>query len=437
MVHSTVPYDPAMRVGMGYNSFTQELCSRDVVTAKPAQLPPNSKGPSNANSQVASSKVSFNETSRPLNEQARVTAKFITRFPDLVQVLGVTPASHIKRGRQYADLLNVDDFNDHHIHYVVHVLVTQEVSSSIELTELNVIATLPKKDFSAIYGDCFISGFNEGGEFIALISLKLEEPSSANIRAVKSYLEGQIGFAASPLATVDPKQLPDHDIKIVTHVRGGDNLSSGQDRTLRNIRDEALFFSKHAFAHPVRLSPILTKYTTLMGFHIAKAQNNFMAIHNVEQGFASLALQPAASELEKFSADAKAGYEAREDWVIQSKESTPTTAPIALPSSTTISPPKWFNELSPYPATTLGLGQAYRDIQREMIRIVEEASNDPLRQSGILVNILVAERNFRRPGTRHYIGALLGQSLPNRVKEVVTGEITSTYMVDEAALNGK
>ncbi|KAJ7065367.1 hypothetical protein C8F01DRAFT_1125383 [Mycena amicta] len=393
MASSTAPYDASMRLGMGFNSFTQELCLADVVKPAPISKP----------------NVLEANAALPVDQQVHSTVKFISRFSELVEALGVSAASQIKHARgHYAAFLNVDNFNDHDVHYLIRVVASRSMPGP-ELSELDIIPNLPKEEFSKIYGDSFISGFNEGGEFVALISVKLGDSSPANIAAVKRQIEEQIdltfhvGMPPPPEAVAwgwQQVRFLEGETKTVVQRRGGQISEAPSKWTLRDIREEVIGFAKHAFAHPVRLSPILTKYTTLRSFHVARMQYGFVVpeyekhganvyaealrdaymeyghvareIQNaqwgVAHGFKSFTVEPEIAEIAQSSA--QASYETFERVPLQSKEE-----PIAEhhPEAPTRSPPpKWFHALSPYPPSIVGLSKALQDCRDEMIGILEE-----------------------------------------------------------------
>ncbi|KAJ7065375.1 hypothetical protein C8F01DRAFT_743716 [Mycena amicta] len=401
MASSTAPYDASMRLGMGFNSFTQELCLADAIvkTASSQKKDQRNASPSveHGGSNVKVSKQKVLEANAALDQQVHSTVKFVSRYSELVDALGVSAASQIQHARgHYAAFLNVDNFNDHHVDYLIRVVASRPVPCS-ELTELDIIPNLPKEEFSKIYGDSFISGFNEGGEFVALISVKLADPSHANIAAVKRQLEETMDLTFRVGSeTVAPDSRPlvlEGEFKTVVQRRGGQISEAPSKWTLRDIREEAMAFAKHAFAYPVRLSPILTKYTTLRSFHVAKMQHAFVVpeydrhganVHaealldayveyravareiqhaewEVAHGLSSLTVQTATDDLAQLSAQAQANYEA---WLGRKEES-------AAPPST---PPKWFNTLSPYHASIIGLSKARQDCQDEIIRILDEVN---------------------------------------------------------------
>lgn len=62
-------------------------------------------------------------------------------------------------------------------------MINQTVTDNA-LTEFAPIDNLPAEKFTEVYGDTFISGFQEGGEFNAVISIKVKDKNQVeNIKA--------------------------------------------------------------------------------------------------------------------------------------------------------------------------------------------------------------------------------------------------------------
>lgn len=70
-----------------------------------------------------------------------------------------------------ADMMR-EQFKDAHINYLIHCKVTNPSTTLQENIRFQKIKNLPNEKFHDVFGDTFISGFLEGGEFTALISLK-------------------------------------------------------------------------------------------------------------------------------------------------------------------------------------------------------------------------------------------------------------------------
>ncbi|KAF7289399.1 hypothetical protein HMN09_01333200 [Mycena chlorophos] len=379
-------YHPSMRLGMGFNSIY------------PRALVAQAEGPQQANQQVHS------------------TAKFISRYTELLEALGISGPAYIKNisaEGPYSKFLDLKSFREHHIHYLIRVLATRQEAAppNAELTELDIIPNLSDEERNSIYGDSFISGFNEGGELTALISIKLDDPSDADVVTTKRKIEEQMKLVLGTASKLEDDQPIGGETKLTVLKRCG-GVPDARAWTLAALGNEVMGFPQRAFEHPVRLSPILSKYTTLKSYHVA---NKFtvpqyvkhgahvyaeallevyveyqaiidelqQTIVDVEQSNNSLEAQVAVPELVQFFADAwAAGSVAKHedaDSDYDHAQDTSNNAPVGRSSSRNtdrernmIWTSKWLNGLSPYPATALGLEQARLDCRAEMIRIVDQ-----------------------------------------------------------------
>lgn len=66
------------------------------------------------------------------------------------------------------------------INYLVHVKVENQRLIADDVTEFCPIDNVPASQFTDIYGDCFISGFVEGGEFNAIVSITTADTMKKN-----------------------------------------------------------------------------------------------------------------------------------------------------------------------------------------------------------------------------------------------------------------
>ena len=78
-------------------------------------------------------------------------------------------------GSASASFVDMKKFKESDINYFIQVRVTNQRIGNPNLTEFDPIPDLPDTEFARVYGDSFISGFTEGGEFNALVSIKLND----------------------------------------------------------------------------------------------------------------------------------------------------------------------------------------------------------------------------------------------------------------------
>jgi hypothetical protein len=79
-----------------------------------------------------------------------------------------------------AAFLDSTDIKNADIKYLVHVKVTNQRLVADNITEFAPIDHIEPGEFTEIYGDCFISGFIEGGEFDAIITVTTEDTIKKN-----------------------------------------------------------------------------------------------------------------------------------------------------------------------------------------------------------------------------------------------------------------
>lgn len=79
------------------------------------------------------------------------------------------------------------------INYYVHVKVVNQRLIADNITEFTPIQHIEPGQFTEIYGDSFISGFIEGGDFNALVSITTEETQKKNNLSGGLELSARIG----------------------------------------------------------------------------------------------------------------------------------------------------------------------------------------------------------------------------------------------------
>jgi hypothetical protein len=167
------PYNSAMQLGTGFNSFTQQLCVNNAVIARP-----DNRSVAKADTQDERSK-DIKDIAQDVNYKASVVSK----VTDITSSMNVNAAFGIKYDAWDAagkvDFLNTAKVKESDISFLFSVKVVNQVIFDHSLTEIVPIginddgtSTMTDKQFADIYGDSFISGFQEGGTFTAVISVK-------------------------------------------------------------------------------------------------------------------------------------------------------------------------------------------------------------------------------------------------------------------------
>ena len=157
--------------------------------------------------------------------------------------------------------------------------MTNESAVVQDKMEFKALEGLRPEDFTTVFGDCFISGFLEGGEFSAIISIKVHDKSK--VSEVKLAAEATLVVGPSPVsveagASIDRSKknaLRDTETTIsVNWSGGGDIKTPGTNWDLATVVAAANEFPRRVADVSSRTSAILTKYTALRSFHVVNAK---------------------------------------------------------------------------------------------------------------------------------------------------------------------
>ncbi|KAE8347027.1 hypothetical protein BDV24DRAFT_174589 [Aspergillus arachidicola] len=323
------PYNSAMRLGSGFNSYTHELCLDDAVkkgTGSPPKLP---DGDGVAQSVVFKTSV-------------------IDKMSDITDALNISGALTIKYnnlidGTGKGSFINSNKIKDADINFLISVKVINQTVTDNALTEFSPIDNLPADKFTDVYGDTFISGFQEGGEFNAVISIKVKDKNQLeNIKADAAVAlttpsfgsktpkaENPENYSAAPNEETNEHQggneageekkkedgadspaglaikgnaeveknlqdiFQENETTVsVSYSGGGQELKqrtfsfvmldkdtnratlADDDWNVKNMRAAALRFPALVAKTPVRTNAVLTKYTALRSFHAQKTDKD-------------------------------------------------------------------------------------------------------------------------------------------------------------------
>ncbi|KAJ7268391.1 hypothetical protein C8J57DRAFT_1509577 [Mycena rebaudengoi] len=406
------PYNDAMRLGMGFNSFTQQLCVNDAVrlaggkqeiptdkSLRPQYQPGLMTAPDGSNLDIS--------------QNVTWTAKFVDKMSEVTDSLNVSGSLQIKieaiggGGEASASFLDSNKFKESDINYFIQVRVTNQHLTAPDLTDFTPIPNVPSSEFNRVYGDSFISGFIEGGEFNALISIKLNDSSKTN--QIKGSLK--VDMNVYRLAKVSGEAAIDKQ-----ETQGGGDIKDATvtDWTLETLKRVAMEFPEHVMACPMRTQFFLS--LNHLQRILIPSQRNPDQVHELEEFSTSRAskglhwanyenagvyssalldaymdykvmwrnIQQAAWEVEN-GQSALTVKDAPPDQYQQKTTTDPATDPNATQAAPQQAPapvvpaqqalfdaPIPPNNLVPYKGNQFGLDTARRDCRFEMIKIVRE-----------------------------------------------------------------
>ncbi|MCJ1311118.1 hypothetical protein MMC25_004788 [Agyrium rufum] len=263
------------------NAATHESARPLGSTTISVPLHPNGNSLSDCpvDSSVPSSKPA--PPGRNMNQIVTYCSRSVDNLTDIVESLNISSSSSIKYGTVKAagsaSFVNENKINSSDLNYILTVKVTNETSPIPAQMQFNLIKNLDPKDFTEVYGDCFISGFIEGGEFNAIISIKVN--SKSKIAAVKAAAEAEFQIAAAPGLSVGTKAefakdkndtWKDTETTISVSWSGGGTVKDPEQKwDLPTVIDVAARFPYLVEKTAQRTSAILTRYTSLRSWHEA------------------------------------------------------------------------------------------------------------------------------------------------------------------------
>lgn len=173
------PYNESMRLGQGYNSFLQSSCIDNAI-------------------HISDSESVINQPALPTEHNAAgqtitCSTRLLEKPSDLARALGVSAAACVKAGTipliGNGTTFSSDETSENTITMVVSVKVVNQITK-IAGSEGKFVppkdAGMTTEHFIEVYGDCYISGFVEGGELHGLISVKVVD--AAQRKEVEKYV---------------------------------------------------------------------------------------------------------------------------------------------------------------------------------------------------------------------------------------------------------
>ncbi|KAH0037799.1 hypothetical protein KCU78_g1609, partial [Aureobasidium melanogenum] len=268
------PFNTAMQLGTGFNSFTQQICINGAVTSS---------------KDAASQEKIEPAPTRPVAQDVVYKTSIVDKVTDVTNEMNVNAAFSIKYdafdAKGKVGFLNTSKVKEADVTFLISVKVVNQVIYDHSLIHFQPIDGVGAESFTEIYGDCFVSGYQEGGVFTAVISVKAKNENrsreikleaGAKFTKAKEATEG-IGNQDGKNGVVFDVNLNKDDMSFldenettisVSYTGGGQSLKApGEDWTFETMRKAALQFPNLVAETPMRTHAILTKYTALRSYH--------------------------------------------------------------------------------------------------------------------------------------------------------------------------
>ncbi|EEH35373.2 hypothetical protein PAAG_06420 [Paracoccidioides lutzii Pb01] len=309
------PYTSLMRLGQGFNSYTQQICIDDAIIIHshpsdaslnhcdllPGQYPfGNADSPERDNCEVAPVETTIQATddclqlqpspTKPekvkatnVNQTVTYTAHAIDNLADVVDTLNISSSATISYASSQANgstnFVKENNISESDINFIVSVKVTNELPIQPTQLEFRAMEGLDPDRFSEVYGDCFIAGFLEGGEFSAIVSIKVHDKNK--ISRVKLAAEMQLSATnyfqplSGALAEREKEDIwTDTELSIsVTWSGGGSIKKPKASWDLQTIIQAANDFPAQVSKYSQKTQAILMSYNSVRSFHEFNAKS--------------------------------------------------------------------------------------------------------------------------------------------------------------------
>ena len=219
--------------------------------------------------------------SRGRSQTVTYTSRFVDRLSDVTDDMCISGSLSIKAakigGSGKGSFVDSDKFKESDLNFYISVKVVNQTVNFKDALVYNPVDSVTKDDFKQVFGDSFISGFVEGGEFNAIVSMKiLNKAKKTDIQAeakvaltagpVNLEAQANVGIARSNLETNTETTIQ------VSWCGGGHIKPMEQQWDIQSLMQAAARFPDLAADCPQRTYAILTKYETLRSYVALKPE---------------------------------------------------------------------------------------------------------------------------------------------------------------------
>lgn len=212
-----------------------------------------------------------------LNCHQKVTesTRFVDRLCDITDDLCISGYQSIKTGKISGSktdfLVDSDKFIEGDLNLFLSIKVICNTTNNHHAFTFNSLPFPHSDKFQEVYGDSFISGFVEGGEFNALISKKFHDESK--VGEMKAEIKASLARSSTDgntLAILDHLQTrleTNAEIYIQVGRSGGGYVEATEQQwDIKTLMEAASRFSGLVAQQSERTYAILTRYETLRSF---------------------------------------------------------------------------------------------------------------------------------------------------------------------------
>ncbi|KAM0511996.1 hypothetical protein ACHAPE_009352 [Trichoderma viride] len=317
------PYNSGMRLGQGFNSYTQKICINDAVVIDPGrndnlvtndgftmrelrygigaravddeyedddEEEENEFQPQSRLSEGFLTAAALTGTEaldgavrelskRDPNQIVSFSSRFVNKISEITDDMNISGSLPIKygaiSGSGKGSFIDLDKFKESDLNIFISVKVINHSISDKDAFVFQGLPSVNAKKFRSVFGDCFISGFLEGGEFNALVSMKVL--SKDKLITVKAEAEialsvGAADIKATAKGGIDMSNLwSQADTTVQVGWSGGGHIKSmDQPWTIQTLMETAAKFPDLVANNSQRTYAIFTKYESLPSYMALK-----------------------------------------------------------------------------------------------------------------------------------------------------------------------
>jgi len=339
-------------------------------------------------------KYDFDPTApRGPSQTVTYTSRFVDRLSDVMDDMSVSGSLSIKAGKVggsgKGSFVDSDKFKESDLNFYISVKVVNQTINFKDALVFNPLRSVDMSDtnkFREVYGDSFVSGFVEGGEFNAIVSMKIlnkakktdiqaEAKIALTAGAVQIEAEANVGIARSNIET-------NTETTIQVFWSGGGHIKPMEQQwDIQSLMAAAARFPDLVADCPQRTYAILTKYDALRSFVARKPASYSPLQYENAQIYTNTLLDSFISykALYKRLGEQIFGVQNKTLEVIQWNDSEQTDVATTSTAVTPMGTKDKYTGLYPYvemdkkfEASVKGLSDARTAIRRQMARIVNE-----------------------------------------------------------------
>ncbi|KAJ9115968.1 hypothetical protein QFC22_005111 [Naganishia vaughanmartiniae] len=219
------------------------------------------------------------EDSHGVSQTVSYTSRFVDKLSEITEDMGISASMSVKfgtiAGSARGSFIDTDKFKESDLNFYISVKVVNQSVNFRDALEFNRLDNIAEDDFTKTFGDSFISGFQEGGEFNALVSMKVlnkdklmdikaEASVALNAGAAEIKADANVRIAKSNLAL-------NTETTIQVSWQGGGLIKPPEETwNIESLQRAAMRFPDNVAASPQRIYAILTKYESLRSFQAIK-----------------------------------------------------------------------------------------------------------------------------------------------------------------------